>query len=40
VLAVMLSMVPFLLAPRRRWGRAFLAYMLFVVGFLPAMSFW
>ena len=34
VLAVMLSVMPFLLAPRGRWGRAFLAYMLFGVGFL------
>jgi len=40
VLAVWLSVVPFLLAPRGRWGRAFLAYVLFVVGFLGGHVFW
>jgi hypothetical protein len=39
-LAAALSVVPFLLAPRDRWGRAFLAYMLFVVGFLGGHVFW
>jgi hypothetical protein len=39
-LAVTLSVVPFLLAPRGRWGRAFIAYMLFVVGFLGGHVFW
>lgn len=39
-LAVPLSVVPFVLAPRDRWGRAFLAYMLFVVGFIGGHVFW
>jgi hypothetical protein len=40
LLAVVLSALPFLLAPRGRWGRAFIAYMLFVVGFIGGHVFW
>jgi hypothetical protein len=40
VLAVSLSVVPFLLAPRGRWGRAFLTYVIFLVGFLGGHVFW
>jgi hypothetical protein len=40
LLAVVLSMLPFLLAPRCRWGRAFIAYMLLVVGFIGGHVLW
>jgi hypothetical protein len=40
LLAVGLSVVPFLLAPRGRWGRAFLTYVIFLIGFLGGHVFW
>lgn len=40
VLAVALSVLPFWLAPRDRWGRSFLIYVVFLVGFLGGHVFW
>jgi hypothetical protein len=40
VLATGLAIVPFLLAPRGRWGRAFLTYVIFLIGFLGGHVFW
>ena len=40
VLAVGLAIVPFWLAPRGRWGRAFLTYVIFLIGFLGGHVFW
>lgn len=40
VVALVLSVVPFLLAPKNRWGRAFLTYVIFLVGFLGGHVFW
>jgi hypothetical protein len=40
VLAVVLAIVPLLLAPRDRWGRAFLTYVVFWIGFLGGHVFW
>jgi hypothetical protein len=40
VLAAGLAIVPFLLAPRGRWGRAFLTYVIFLIGFLGGHVFW
>ncbi|MET0578599.1 MAG: hypothetical protein ABW122_08065 [Ilumatobacteraceae bacterium] len=39
-LAVTLTIVPFVLAPEGRWGRAFLTYVIFWVGFLGGHVFW
>ena len=39
-LVVPLAAVPFVLAPRQRWGRAFLTYVIFVIGFLGGHVFW
>ena len=40
LLAGALGVVPFLLAPRNRWGRAFLTYVIFLIGFLGGHVFW
>lgn len=40
LLAVALAVIPFLLAPRHRWGRAFLTYVIFLIGFLGGHVFW
>jgi len=40
LLAVALGVTPFLLAPRNRWGRAFLTYVMFLIGFLGGHVFW
>lgn len=39
-LAVPLAAVPFALAPPQRWGRAFLTYVIFLIGFLGGHVFW
>ncbi len=39
-LAVPLAAVPYALAPPQRWGRAFLTYVIFLIGFLGGHVFW
>ncbi len=40
VLAVALVWLPFVLSPPTRWGRAFVSYVVFWVGFLGGHVFW
>lgn len=39
-LAIALGITPFLVAPRHRWGRAFLTYVMFLIGFLGGHVIW
>jgi hypothetical protein len=39
-LVVPLGAVPYALAPPQRWGRAFLTYVIFLIGFLGGHVFW
>ena len=39
-LVVPLGAVPYVLAPPQRWGRAFLTYVIFLIGFLGGHVFW